>query len=68
MNDQSIIDIQKHNNKINRILNKICENNHGLSQEIDLALYSCLKIDKIIKKHLEKNPLKTIGKENKRYG
>lgn len=31
MNDQSIIDIQKHNNKINRILNKICENNPGLS-------------------------------------
>ena len=31
MNDQSVIDIQKHNNKINRILNKICEKNPGLS-------------------------------------
>lgn len=51
MNDQSIAEIQKHNNKVTRILNKLCEKYPGLTEEIDLALYSCLKIEKIIKKH-----------------
>ena len=51
MNEQVIIDVQKHNNKVSRILNKLCEKYPGLSEEIDLALYSCLKIEKIIKKH-----------------
>lgn len=30
MNDQLINDIQKHNNKINRILNKLCERYPGI--------------------------------------
>ena len=31
MNDQTVADIQKHNNKVTRILNKLCEKYPGMT-------------------------------------
>lgn len=51
-------EILKQNNKIIRILTKVTEQHPKLSEEIDLALYASIKIEKTVNKYLEKGPPK----------
>jgi hypothetical protein len=44
-------EILKHTNKISRIITKVSQQEPQLSAQLDLALYSSLKIEKMVRKH-----------------
>ena len=54
--DALLQEILKHTTKISKVLTRVSEMHAELSPELDLALYSAIKIEKIITKHRELHP------------
>lgn len=54
--DALLQEILKHTTKIAKVLTRVSEMHAQLSPELDLALYSAIKIEKIITKHRELHP------------